>query len=148
MVFKPGSLLYQRVDNVDTAVILHSATLIDKGEENECWSIFVKTVKCNGTRIGYVYDWVYVKKYDGIVPLTSLCIFPLLFHQEREKIGSSLLERGKKYLSLTGINYCQYRGIAKLNRLAEPTTRSYLLARTTVSHLHLPHQPLRNSLNE
>ncbi|KAF5699493.1 P-loop containing protein [Fusarium mundagurra] len=116
MVFKPGSLLYQRVDNVDTAVFLNSARLLYEGKDNEC----------------YFYSWAYIAKYDGIVPLTSLCIFPLLFHQEREKIENSLLERGKKYLSLTGIRYCQYRGIAQLNRFAEPTTRSHLIARTTV----------------
>lgn len=140
-------LLYQMVDNVDTAVLLNSVSLLYEGEDNECWSIYFKTVKCNGTQIGYFYSWAYIAKYDGIVPLTSLCIFPLLFHHEIEKIENSLLERGKKYLSLTGVRYCQYRGIAKLNRFAEPTTRSYLIARTTVSHSYLPHQSSRHSLN-
>ncbi|KAM0277129.1 hypothetical protein ACHAO9_012639 [Fusarium lateritium] len=132
MVFKPGSLFYQKVDNMDTVVVLHDALLMDKDEENEHWSLNVKRVKCNGTHMGYVYSYVDVGKYDGIVPFTSLRIFPIVFHQERERIENFLVERGRKYLSLTGIRHCQYRGIAKLNRLAEPTTRSYLLARTAV----------------
>ncbi|RSL68710.1 hypothetical protein CEP54_002753 [Fusarium duplospermum] len=132
MVFRPGALLYQKSQDSETVTVLRFMELMAENEPNEHWSVCVKQVKCNGTQLGYVYKRVHIAKYDGIEPLSSLETFPLQFHPEKQRVEDQMKERGRKYLSLTCISHCQYRGTARLSQWDSPTTLPHALKQTVV----------------
>ncbi|KAF5502790.1 ATPase family AAA domain-containing protein 3B [Colletotrichum aenigma] len=141
MAYKPGDLLYQKSGEIDTLATLESLTF-EEGElfddEDEYrgisrWEMRVKRVQRNGTHLGYVYDKIILKKYEGFAAFSTLDIFPLHFHSESQQIKTRLLGRGKKYMSLADIHHCQYNGTAKLSQLINrPTTVKDELIRTRV----------------
>jgi len=47
------------------------------------------------------------------MPLDQLKIFPLEYHTNKEDLTASLVARGKKFVSLQGIHYKSYEGIAE-----------------------------------
>jgi hypothetical protein len=52
--------------------------------------------------------------FKGTIKITSLDAFPLKFHPDAQMVQKSLVERGRKWLGLTGIQHKQYQGIAAL----------------------------------
>ncbi|KAF6834490.1 ATPase [Colletotrichum plurivorum] len=94
MAFRPGDLLYQKTQEIETLVVFKRMTLQGASKDHEYWQVFVHRVQCNGTSVGYVENTIIVKKYDGFVAFTTLSIFPLRYHQDSETIKERLLERG------------------------------------------------------
>ena len=50
--------------------------------------------------------------FKGPRKITSLPVFPLKHHKEYEKLKGELIERGKKFVSLEGMQYRFHNGIA------------------------------------
>ena len=67
---------------------------------------------CMGRSLEYIYHIVDISHYDGYKPLKELEIFPLEHHHQQDSIKASILERGKRYVSLRGIDHCSYEGLA------------------------------------
>ncbi|KAJ3535655.1 hypothetical protein NM208_g7048 [Fusarium decemcellulare] len=138
MAFRPGILLYQKIDNVEVVSRLRE---IDshKGnnrplppyapmpprppfpfeDDNDLsargWRLEDERIQYDGQDFVYVKSNVIIHKYDGCKPLRELKVFPLDLHPERERILQSLTLRGQKYLSLCGTHYRSYNGLAKFS---------------------------------
>jgi hypothetical protein len=52
--------------------------------------------------------------FKGTVRITTLDAYPIQFHSTPNQLRQSLMERGRKWLSLTGVQHKQYKGIAAL----------------------------------
>lgn len=48
----------------------------------------------------------------GAKKITSLGCYPLKYHKEEEKLRKDLIERGKKFVTLSGVNYKSHQGMA------------------------------------
>lgn len=136
MAFKPGDLLYQKTQEIETLVVFKWMSLHCHRDDNEHWEVCVHRIQCTGASVGYVDAEIIIDRYDGFAAFTTLEIFPLRYHQDSEGIKSRLLERGKRYLSLMGIHHCQYDGTARLCQWATPTTIEIgpTVVSTTKSH--------------
>lgn len=53
-----------------------------------------------------------VPAFKGARKITSLNCYPLKYHKNETKIRSELIERGKKFVSLQGVNYRAHEGMA------------------------------------
>ncbi|KAG6830282.1 hypothetical protein H0H92_001548 [Tricholoma furcatifolium] len=62
--------------------------------------------------IGVVQTTILVRFFKGTIKIQDLDIYPLKFYHEPEKLRATLLQRGKKWLSLNGVHHMQYNGIA------------------------------------
>ena len=114
MIFKPGCLVYEKVDGTERLTRLRSicATQEDDSYEVKLWELSTELIGCRGTDIGVVEHHIRVEKYDGCRALCELAAVPLQFHPEKERIRRDLLERGRKFLLHCGIHYRFYDGKA------------------------------------
>ncbi|KAJ4323113.1 hypothetical protein N0V84_004513 [Fusarium piperis] len=118
-LWKPNTLAYTttygctsepRVFKVDMA-ILHSSIL-----KGRYYYIDGKYVEFDGKRFGYGNMAVEVDEFQGARRITSLPCYPLQYHQNQGKLRADLIERGKKFVKLSGVHYKSYHGIAFMKR--------------------------------
>ncbi|KAL3418495.1 AAA family ATPase [Phlyctema vagabunda] len=53
-----------------------------------------------------------VPAFKGARKITGLNCYPLMYHKNEAKLRSDLIERGKKFVSLQGVNYRSHEGMA------------------------------------
>ncbi|CEI62804.1 hypothetical protein FVEN_g621 [Fusarium venenatum] len=118
-LWKPNTLAYTttygstqepRVFKVEMAQLHRS---IMKGE---FYYVDGKYFEFDGKRFGYGNMAVEMEEFQGAKKITSLSCYPLQYHQKEEKLRRDLIERGKKFVSLSGVHYKSYQGIAFLKR--------------------------------
>lgn len=53
-----------------------------------------------------------IADFRGARKITSLACFPLKYHKNQEQLRKDLVERGKKFVSLSGVHYKSHQGMA------------------------------------
>lgn len=53
-----------------------------------------------------------VESFKGARKITSLACYPLKYHREADELRAKLIERGKKFVALRGMNYRFHKGMA------------------------------------
>lgn len=66
----------------------------------------------NGRKFIYTSTDVSVQEFHGVRRISSLPCYPLKYHTDEEGIRKTLIERGDKFLSLCGVHYKSYSGMA------------------------------------
>ncbi|KAF4469330.1 P-loop containing nucleoside triphosphate hydrolase [Fusarium albosuccineum] len=114
MAFKPGTLLYEKIANVETVARLRDISSTKDAQELVVnWVLMTEYVFYNGQDMGYTERTISIGKYDGCKQLRELQAFPLDLHPDRERIRRDLVRRGEKCLSLLGRHHRSYDGIAE-----------------------------------
>lgn len=57
-----------------------------------------------------------VPAFKGARKITSLNCYPLKYHKNEEKLRADLIARGKKFVSLQGVNYKSHEGMAYVKK--------------------------------
>lgn len=114
MTFRPGSLVYSNPKNVERIMPLRSIIrcecTLPHCWQNK-WTISIRYIDYNGTDFGVTDDaGFFIRHYDGYRPLHKLCVFPLEYHPEKQRVKARLADRGRKFVGLTGIHYRWYDG--------------------------------------
>ncbi|CAM1511017.1 Fc.00g085300.m01.CDS01 [Cosmosporella sp. VM-42] len=118
-LWKPSTLAYTttygstadpRVFKVDMAQ-QHSS--IVKGK---FYYIDGKYFEFDGKKFGYGNVAEEVQEFQGARKITSLACYPLKYHKNEKQLRADLIERGKKFVSLGGVHYKSYHGMAFLKR--------------------------------
>jgi len=68
----------------------------------------------NAVVVGRVETIIHLKMFKGTVKITTLDAYPIQYHSSPNELRQSLMERGRKWVSLTGVQHKQYKGIAAL----------------------------------
>ncbi|KKY38223.1 putative aaa family atpase [Diaporthe ampelina] len=114
-LWKPGTLAYTttygshdepRVFKVDTAEKHYH---ISKGE---FYYVDGKYFEYDGKQFGYGRMMEEIGEFRGAKRITSLGSYPLKYHKNEEQIRKDLIERGKKFASLSGVHYKSHHGMA------------------------------------
>ena len=134
MAFKPGALLYQKINNVDVICRLKEMSEIKemyktRGDKYApFWHLRTEVLRCVGKQMSYMYHIVDISHYDGYKPLNELEMFPLEYHPQRDSIKRNILQRGEKYVSLRGIHHCSYEGLADITSSTETVSQSSMVS--------------------
>ncbi|OBR12822.1 ATPase [Colletotrichum higginsianum IMI 349063] len=114
-LYKPNTLIYTttygspdepRVFKVEQAEKLNSMT------KGEFYWVDGKYLEFDGKQFGYGTLCEEVPEFRGARKISSLSAFPLDFHKDKEAIKAALVERGKKFVQLGGVNYRSHQGLA------------------------------------
>ena len=76
--------------------------------------------------------------FKGAKKIDSLACYPLKYHKEEAKIRAELIERGKKFVSLQGVNYRSHCGMAyykKKKQLIKVNINGRIMV-SYYSHMH------------
>lgn len=120
-LFPPNTLVYTSCVYSEEPKCL----VFDFGEEKILKKGKFYVVQCryldfNGKVLGEVISNLLIPEFRGAKPITSLEAFPLKYHQEMAKVRSELIERGRRFASLSGIHHTAYQGLAHQKRKGEP----------------------------
>jgi hypothetical protein len=115
MAFRPGTHVYTQKDGIDRVLKLVSIARCECPNPfcwQRRWSIRANEISFDGTGFGYETMCFSIYPYEGYVALDQLKIFPLEYHLRKEELAAKLVARGKKFVSLQGIHYHYYEGVA------------------------------------
>ena len=65
-----------------------------------------------GQRFGLAPKSITINKFDGVMPITGLCVYPIDWHPNVAKLRAKLVERGAKWLHWNGVHHAHYNGFA------------------------------------
>lgn len=109
MAFRPGELVYQRVNGIDRVVKLVSMEKDNFGS----WGLSVQKFAYDGNTYGHRSETIRVSWYEGYKPLEQLRAYPLNFHPEAKEIRRKPIARGRRYLELCRARHLFYSGAAE-----------------------------------
>ena len=66
----------------------------------------------DGKRFGFGSHADEISEFKGARKITSLPLYPLQYHKNEEQLRKDLIERGKKFVALSGVQYKSYDGMA------------------------------------
>jgi hypothetical protein len=112
MAFRPGDLIYTKMDGVDKIVRLKSTSSGWRPGQDGL-SLQAEDIQYNGTDYGRCEVDLYINAYKGYKPLEELQSCPLQYMQRKDAITASLITRGKKFLGLRGVHHRHYEGLAE-----------------------------------
>jgi hypothetical protein len=113
MAFKPGILLYYKMNGVGQLCRLRSITKVRPFQQPEYWTLMSEVLGYDGKNLRFVQSNAKITNYDGYRPLAEFERFPLQYHEHGEGIRTAHLERGKKYITFLGIHHLIYEGPAE-----------------------------------
>ena len=118
-LWKPGTLAYSstygnldmpRVFKVEAA---ERHATIHKGE---FYYLDGKYFEFDGKRFGFGHVSEEISEFKGARKITSLPCYPLSYCSDEAKVRDRLITRGRKFVTLSGMHYKAYNGMAFMKR--------------------------------
>ena len=79
--------------------------------KGQWYNIEGRYLEYDGKSFGMGTMSVEVEQFKGPRKISSLACYPLKYHKESEKMKQQLIERGKKFVALKGMNYRFHKGM-------------------------------------
>ncbi|KAA8646912.1 ATP-binding protein [Aspergillus tanneri] len=114
-LFKPNTIAYSPTyGNQDEprAFKIEYATKESSFMKGQWYSIEGRYLEYDGKTFGMGVMAADVESFKGARKITSLSCYPLKYHREAEGVQAKLVERGKKFVALRGMNYRYHKGMA------------------------------------
>ncbi|KAL4960691.1 ATP-binding protein [Aspergillus stella-maris] len=114
-LFKPNTIAYAPTyGNQDEprAFKIEYATKESSFMKGQWYSIEGRYLEYDGKTFGMGTMAAEVEAFKGARKITSLGCYPLKYHREADEIKTKLIERGKKFVALRGMNYRFHKGMA------------------------------------
>ncbi|KAE8145568.1 hypothetical protein BDV25DRAFT_144541 [Aspergillus avenaceus] len=114
-LFKPNTVAYTPTygsQDEPRAFKIEYATKESSFMKGQWYSIEGRYLEYDGKTFGMGTMAAEVESFKGARKITSLSCYPLKYHRESEDVKVKLVERGKKFVSLRGMNYRFHKGMA------------------------------------
>lgn len=114
-LFKPNTIAYSHTyGNKEDPRCFKADSVLKEGNflGEEWWTIDGRYLEYDGTTFGLGDLAVKVDPFKGTRKITSLPAYPLSYHKDPEGLRKQLIERGKKFVALQGMNYRYHAGLA------------------------------------
>lgn len=114
-LFKPNSLAYTPTygsTDEPRAFKIDYATKESSFSRGTWYSVEGRYLEYDGKAFGMGNIVCDVDSFKGPRKISSLACYPIDYHPDPADVRSTLLERGKKFVSLQGMNYRFHRGLA------------------------------------
>ncbi|KAF4454678.1 hypothetical protein F53441_2756 [Fusarium austroafricanum] len=118
-LWKPGILIYTTTygsTSEPRAFKVESAHLLQSLVRGSYYHIEGKYMEFDGKRFGYGNISIEIDSFQGAKKIRSLPCYPMKYHHNEKNLRLDLIERGKKFVSLSGVHYRNYQGIAFMKR--------------------------------
>jgi SpoVK/Ycf46/Vps4 family AAA+-type ATPase len=114
-LFKPNDIAYcPTYGNADEprAFKIEYATKESHFMKGQWYDIEGRYLEYDGKSFGMGTMSIDVEAFKGPRKITGLACYPLKYHKDVEGLKKNLIERGKKFVSLKGMNYRFHKGMA------------------------------------
>lgn len=76
------------------------------------FQLYVQYTDFDGDRFGTRYEYLTIPQFEGATPIVGLSVYPLAMASNPELLTAMLVARGRKFESLAGQRFREYRGVA------------------------------------
>ena len=114
-LFKPNTIAYTPTyGNSDEprAFKIEYAIKESSFMKGQWYSVEGRYLEYDGKDFGFGTMSAEVESFKGARKITSLTCFPLQYHRDSEALRARLIERGKRFVALRGMNYRFHKGMA------------------------------------
>lgn len=114
-LWKPGTLAYTSTYGSTEDPRVFKVELAERHKsfmKGEMYHLDGKYFEFDGKRFGQGTVSDEILAFRGARKITSLPCYPLKYHPEEKRLRERLIERGKKFVSLSGVHYKSYAGMA------------------------------------
>ncbi|EEH42389.2 uncharacterized protein PADG_07209 [Paracoccidioides brasiliensis Pb18] len=114
-LFKPNSIAYTTTyssTDEPRAFKIEYATKESSFVKGQWYCIEGRYLEYDGKSFGMGTMAVEVESFKGPRKISSLMCYPLKYHRDPEGLKETLIERGKKFIALQGMNYRFHKGMA------------------------------------
>ncbi|KAI0153125.1 ATPase [Xylariaceae sp. FL1272] len=111
MVFQPGSVVVSAYKGPLSAFEFGEAQY----KETQCGKFFRLRADCvdySGKAFGRHTESIDIPEFIGTKKITSLDVFPISYHEDRDAVCATLIKRGQTFEKLAGYRYKAYDGTA------------------------------------
>ncbi|KAJ5081297.1 hypothetical protein NUU61_009561 [Penicillium alfredii] len=114
-LFKPNTIAYTPTyGNADEprAFKIEYAIKESSFMKGQWYSVEGRYLEYDGKDFGFGTMSAEVESFKGARKITSLACYPLQYHRNAEALRARLIERGKRFVALRGMNYRFHKGMA------------------------------------
>ncbi|KAI9681618.1 MAG: hypothetical protein M1829_000815 [Trizodia sp. TS-e1964] len=114
-LFKPNTIAYTPTyGNTDEprAFKIEYATKESSFMKGQWYAIEGRYLEYDGKSFGMGTLDVQVESFKGARKITSLACYPFHYHKDKDVLREKLIERGRKFVALKGMNYRFHKGMA------------------------------------
>ena len=114
-LWKPGTFAYTTTYGSADDPRVFRVELAERHKsfmKGELYHLDGKYFEFDGKKFGQGTVSDEILAFRGARKITSLPCYPLKYHPEEKKLREKLVERGKKFVSLSGVHYKSYSGMA------------------------------------
>jgi len=118
-LFKPNTILYSSTYGDDEEPRAFKAIYSKENAsmmKGRWYSIESKYLEYDGKNFGMATVHAEVPAFTGARKISSLPCYPIYYHKDAEKARQELVERGKKFVALQGMNYKTYTGMCYVKK--------------------------------
>lgn len=80
------------------------------------YSVEGRSLEYNGKQFGMASITEEIRQFSGTRRIDTLSCYPITYHKQRDRVTAHLIERGKKFITLQGMNYKTYAGMAYVKK--------------------------------
>jgi hypothetical protein len=122
MIFSPGIVVFSAQSGVECAYkLLRTEMHVSKEEKREFFLLHCCYIDFDGKKLGLALHMEAIVEYDESKTCAELGVYPFEMHSAMLNIKNKLVERGRKFVSLTRMAYRAYDGHAMDNNTRPPT---------------------------
>jgi hypothetical protein len=111
--FRPNSVMYMISANSEKPrCIRFDYGQVRKSNGKMCFQLSCHYLTYDGICFGEAPVTAEIQEFQGVMKITSLGVYPLEYHAEKQKVVEELTKRGRKFMSLNGTHYYKYEGQA------------------------------------
>lgn len=114
-LFKPNSIAYTPTygnEDEPRAFKIEYATKESSFMSGQWYTIEGRYMEYDGKSFGMGNIAASVESFKGVRKITGLACYPLQYHRDPENVREQLIERGKRFVALRGMNYRYHKGMA------------------------------------
>ncbi|KAJ5144221.1 uncharacterized protein N7515_003008 [Penicillium bovifimosum] len=114
-LYKPNTIAYTPTyGNADEprAFKIEYAVKESSFMKGQWYSVDGRYLEYDGKDYGFGSMSAEVEAFKGARKITSLACYPLKYHRDAEALRAKLIERGKRFVALRGMNYRFHKGMA------------------------------------
>ncbi len=118
-LYKPNSIAYSATygdQEEPRAFKIDFATKESHFMRGQWYTVEGRYLEYDGKTFGMGTTHCEISSFQGVRKITSLDCYPLQYHKDSEKMRVKLIERGKHFVSLQGMNYRHHKGMAYAKR--------------------------------
>ena len=118
-LYKPNSIAYSATygdQEEPRAFKIDFATKESHFMRGQWYTVEGRYLEYDGKTFGMGTTHCEISSFQGVRKITSLDCYPLQYHKDAEKMRTKLIERGKNFVSLQGMNYRHHKGMAYAKR--------------------------------